>query len=138
MTARPAVSAGGDSYSYTWFEQAWSPAGAANIDAAKQFLAFLYSDKACEIFAKGGAIQPVLGIADSLEGDNQMFYSIYDNGAKAAMGGFAAYASVAGLGTTREVFLDPVNGLVNGTLTVDQWIADIKAASDLMRENLME
>ncbi len=138
MTAIPAVSEGGDSYSYTWFEQAWIPAGASNIDAAKQFLAFLYSDKACEIFAKGGAIQPVLDIANSLEGDNQMFYSIYDSGAKAAMGGFAAYNAVAGLGTVREVFFDPLNGLVSGTTTVDQWISDIKAASDLMRENLME
>lgn len=138
MTALPAVSEGGDCYSYTWFEQAWIPAGAANVDAAKQFIAFLYSDKACEIFAKGGAIQPVLGIADSLEGDNKMFYSIYDNGAKAAMGGFAAYSAVAGLGTTREVFLDPVNGLVSGTISVDQWISDIKAASDQMRANLME
>ena len=138
MTAIPAVSEGGDAYSYTWFEQAWIPAGASNIDAAKQFLAFLYSDKACEIFAKGGAIQPVLDIANSLEGDNQMFYSIYDSGAKAAMGGFAAYNAVAGLGTVREVFFDPLNGLVSGTTTVDQWISDIKAASDLMRENLME
>ena len=66
-----------------------------------------------------------------------MFYSIYDNGADAAMGNFAAYNAVAGLGTVREVFLDPVNGLVNGSVTVDQWVSDIKAASDQMRANLM-
>ena len=136
MTALPAVTAGGDGYSYTWFEQAWIPAGAKNVDAAKQFVAFLYSDKACEIFAAAGAIQPVLGIADKLEGDNVMFYSIYDNGAKAAMGNFAAYDSVAGLGTVREVFLDPVNSLVSGSLTQDEWVESIKAASDLMRANL--
>ena len=136
MTALPAVDAGGDGYSYTWFEQAWIPAGAENQDAAKQFVAFLYSDTACEIFAKGGAIQPVLGVADSLEGDNQMFYSIYDNGAKAAMGDFAAYNSVAGLGTVREVFFDPVNQLVSGQLTEQEWIDGIVAASDLMRANL--
>ena len=76
MTALPAVEKGGDSYSYTWFEQAWIPSGAENQDAAKLFVAFLYSDAACEIFAKSGAIQPVLGIADKLEGDNVMFYSI--------------------------------------------------------------
>lgn len=138
MTALPAVEAGGDGYSYTWFEQAWIPAGAEHQDAAKQFIAYLYSDKACEIFAKGGAIQPVLNIADKLEGDNKLFYSIYDNGAKAAMGNFAAYASVAGLGTVREVFLDPVNGLVSGTTTTEQWINDIKAASDQMRANLLQ
>ncbi len=136
MTALPAVEAGGAGYSYTWFEQAWIPSGAANVDAAKQFVAFLYSDVACEIFAEAGAIQPVLGIADGLEGDNQMFYSIYDNGAKAAMGNFAAYESVAGLGTVREVFFDPVNALVEGSITEEDWIAGITEASDLMRANL--
>ena len=136
MTALPAVTEGEAGYSFTWFEQAWIPSGAKNIDAAKQFVAFLYSDKACEIFAAAGAIQPVLGIADKLEGDNVMFYSIYDNGAKAAMGAFAAYNAVAGLGEPREVFMDPFNSLVEGNLTVEQWLADVKAASDTMRENL--
>ena len=138
MTALPAVEAGGDGYSFTWFEQAWIPSGAKNQDAAKQFVAFLYSDVACEIFAKYSAIQPVLGIADKLEGDNVMFYSIYDNGAKAAMGGFAAYKSVAGLGTIQEVFFDPINSLVEGTITKDQWIDSVKAATDVMRENIIK
>ncbi|MBR2044564.1 MAG: carbohydrate ABC transporter substrate-binding protein [Agathobacter sp.] len=136
MTALPAVAEGEAGYSFTWFEQAWIPSGAKNIDAAKQFVAFLYSDKACEIFAAAGAIQPVLGIADKLEGDNVMFYSIYDNGAKAAMGAFATYNSVAGLGDPRQVFMDPFNSVVEGNLTVEQWLTDIKAANDSMRENL--
>lgn len=136
MTALPAIAEGGDAYSYTWFEQAWIPEGSENKDAAKEFIAFLYSDAACEIFAKAGAIQPVLNIADKLEGDNQLFYSIYDNGAKAAIGAFAPYNSVAGLGTNREVFFDPVNGLVSGNTTAEDWINGIKTASDLMRENL--
>ena len=137
MTALPAAKAGGNGASYCWLEQAWIPAAAPNLDAAKQFVAFLYSDAACAIFAKGGAVQPVPGLTDNLEGDNKMFYAIYDNGADAAMGNFAAYEAVAGLGTVREVFLDPVNGLVNGSVTVDQWISDIKTASDQMRANLM-
>ena len=137
MTALPAAKAGGNGASYCWMEQAWIPAGAPNMDAAKQFVAFLYSDAACAIFAKGGAIQPVIGVAEGMEGDNKMFYSIYDNGADAAMGSFAAYNAVAGLGTVREVFLDPVNGLVNGSITEEEWIADVKAASDQMRANIM-
>ena len=146
MTALPAVKEGGDGYSFTWFEQAWIPKGSKNIDEAKQFIAFLYSDKACEIFANNKnaegepapAIQPVLGIADKLTGDNVMFYSIYDNGAKAAMGGFAAYKSVAGLGTIQEVFFDPINSLVEGKLTKEQWISNIKEATDKMRENIIK
>ena len=148
MTALPAVEKGGAGYSFTWFEQAWIPSGAKNVDGAKQFVAFLYSDKAADLFANtkykdaegnekvSGAFQPIIGIADKLEGDNKLFYSIYDNGAKAAMGGFAAYESVAGLGTVQEEFFDPVNSLVAGTLTLEQWKANIIKANDLMRENL--
>lgn len=137
MTALPAVKEGGDGYSYTWFEQAWIPAGAENIDAAKQFVAYLYSDTACKLFAEASAIQPVLGIADILEGDNKMFYSIYDNGAKAAMGNFAAFTAIPGV-ETYTVFQEPVNSLVSGSLTKEQWIADVKAASDQMRANLID
>ena len=135
MTALPAVEEGGAGYSYTWFEQAWIPAGAMNQDAAKQFIAFLYSDAACEIFATAGAIQPVLGIADKLEGDNVMFYSIYDNGAKAAMGNFAALNAIPGIELS-PVFFEPVNSVVSGQLTVDQWLENITAASEQMRANL--
>ena len=135
MTALPAVNAEGAGYSYTWFEQAWIPAGAANTDAAKQFIAFLYSDAACEIFAQSNAIQPVLGIAEKLTGDNVMFYSIYDNGAKAAMGNFAPFNAIPGLETS-TVFFEPVNSVVSGDLTVEAWLENIKAASDQMRANL--
>ena len=135
MTALPAVEEGGAGYSYTWFEQAWIPAGAMNQDAAKQFIAFLYSDVACEIFASAGAIQPVLGIADKLEGDNVMFYSIYDNGAKAAMGNFAAFNAIPGVELS-PVFFEPVNSVVSGQLTVEQWLENITAASEQMRANL--
>ena len=137
MTALPAVKAGGDQYSYTWFEQAWIPAGAEHQDAAKQFVAYLYSDEACKLFAESGAIQPVLGIADDLEGDNKMFYSIYDNGAKAAMGNFAAFSAIPGV-EVRTVFFDPVNSLVSGSMTEQQWIDGIKSASDQMRANIIE
>ena len=136
MTALPAITAGGDRYSYTFFEQMWIPKGAANKDAAKQFIAFMYSDTAADLFAEAGAAQPVTGIVDKLTGDNQIFYGIYDDGAKAALGAFASYKSVAGLGTQREVFFDPVNSLVSGDLTKDEWVSSIKTASDQMRANL--
>ncbi len=136
MTALPAAAEGGAGYSYCWFEQAWIPAGAANIDAAKQFVAFLYSDKAAEIFASAGAIQPINGVASMLEGDNVMFYSIYDSGAKAAMGNFAAYAAIPGIDNT-TVFFEPINSLVAGTLTIEEYQANIIAATEQMRANLM-
>ncbi len=135
FTALPAVTEGGDRYSYTWFEQLWIPSEAANKDAAKQFVAFMYSDVAAEIFAKGGAIQPIVGFADKLEGDNKIYYSIYDNGAKAALGSFAATDPVEGVNFADTVF-GTINSLVSGDKTQEQWIEQIKIDSDLLRQAL--
>lgn len=77
----------------------------------------------------------MLNIADKLEGDNQLFYSIYDNGAKAAMGNFATFTPIPGI-EVRGVFFDPVNSLVSGSMTEDDWIASVKSASEQMRVNL--
>lgn len=137
MTALPAAKAGGNGSSFCWIEQIWVPEGAENMDGGKQFVAFMYSDKAAEIFLKGGAVQPIEGITDKLDGDNKMFYSIYDNGADAAMGGFATTESVAGLGSIMEVYFDPVNTLVSDPSTKDAWINGIKSANDQYRAHLV-
>ena len=129
MTAVPA--AGTAPYSFCWFEQAWIPAGAEHIAEAEQFVAFLYSDKAAEIFASAGAMQPILGIADMLEGENVMFYSIYDNGAKAAMGGFAAFGEIPGVDVS-GTFFAPIDSLVAGTITIDDYAELVKTNSALM------
>ena len=134
MTAVPA--AGEASYSFCWFEQAWIPAGAEHIAEAEQFVAFLYSDKAAEIFASAGAMQPILGIADMLEGENVMFYSIYDNGAKAAMGGFAAFGEIPGVDVS-STFFAPIDSLVAGTITIEDYAELVKTNSALMREKLL-
>ena len=135
FTALPAVTAGGDRYSYTWFEQLWVPAEAQNKDAAAQFVAYVYSDEAAALFAKGGAIQPIVGFADTLEGDNRLFYSIYDNGAKAALGAFAATEPVEGVNFADTVF-GTVNSLVSGDKTQEQWVEQIKLDSDQLRQAL--
>lgn len=136
MTALPALDADSIGYSYTFLEQAWIPSGAEHIDEAKTFLSYLYSDEAASIFAKGGAVQPILGMTDQLEGDNKLFYSIYDNGAGAAMGGFAAYSPIPGIDNT-SVFFEPINSLVEGSLSIDEWRANIISATDQMRANLV-
>ena len=134
MTAVP--SAGEAPYSFCWFEQAWIPAGAEHITEAEQFVAFLYSDAAAKIFASAGAMQPILGIADMLEGENVMFYSIYDNGAKAAMGGFAAFAEIPGVDIS-GTFFAPIDSLVSGTITIEDYANTVKTNSALMRENVL-
>ena len=131
MTALPGF--GGDvaPYAYCWFEQAWIPAGAEHITEAEQFVAFLYSDKAAEIFASVGAMQPVVGIADKLEGENKVFFSIYDNGANACMGNFQAFGEIPGV-TVADTFFAPIDSLVAGTITINDYAELVKTNSAQM------
>ena len=133
MTAQPGFDANSAPYAYCWFEQAWIPAAAEHIAEAEQFVAFLYSDKAAEIFAPVGAIQPIVGVADGLEGENKVFYSIYDNGANACMGNFQAFGEIPGV-TVGDTFFAPIDSLVAGTMTIEQYAELVKTNSDLMRE----
>lgn len=135
FTALPAVSEGGDRYSYTWFEQVWIPAMAENQDMAKEFIAYLYSFDAAEIFAASNAIQPIVGLSETLEGDSQLFYSVYDNGAKAALGNFAATEAVEGVNIGDTLF-GTVNSLVTGDKTKAQWIEAIIKDSNALRDAL--
>lgn len=99
FTALPAVEEGGERTSYSFFEQIWMPKGAVNKDLGKQFIAYMYSDEAAEIFAAdGGAVQPISGMTDKLDGDMQIYYSIYDDGAIAVMDAFATTDPVEEIG----------------------------------------
>ena len=95
-------------------------------------MAFMYSDAAAKIFAEAGAIQPIQGLAETLEGENAMFYSIYETGAKAAMGGWAATDAVEGVNMGETLF-GSVNSLVSGNLSVADWTKAIVEANNALR-----
>jgi len=129
MTAVPG--AGNAPCSFCWIEQAWIPAAAEHIAEAEQFVAFLYSDKAASIFATAGAAQPIVGVADGMEGEQKMFYSIYDTGATSALGGFAAFAEIPGV-TVADTFFNPINSLVSGSITIEDYAELVKTNSAQM------
>lgn len=129
----PAMKTGGDRYSYTFFEQSWVPSGSANKELAKVFLSYLYSDEAAGIFASvGGAVQPIKGMTDKLSGDNQVYYSIYDNGAKAAIGTFATTKPVEGV-NIKEDLCSTMDSVVSGTKTVADWQAAVQKSCATLR-----
>lgn len=131
FTALPKLTEAGDAYSYTFFEQMYIPAGAREVELAKEFMAFMYSDEAAEItYQNCGAVQPVVGASDMLSADdeNKLYYTIYDSGAKAAMGGFAAAPPVPGVVLAaggEDILFGTVNSVVNGDTTAAQWQADV-------------
>ncbi|MDD7465703.1 MAG: carbohydrate ABC transporter substrate-binding protein [Actinomycetaceae bacterium] len=132
--ALPAFKAGGDRYSTTFFEQAWVPAKAANQAEAKQFVAFLYSDKAAEAFASTSspAFQPIVNATKFMPEDKKAVYGIYENGAKAAVGAMNTNFQLEGT-EWKDVFFKPIDSLVAGTMTQDQWVQGIKELNDKVR-----
>lgn len=130
MAPIPAASEDADRYAYTFLEHIWVPEAAENKEGAKDFIAFLYSDKAAEIFAKHGAVQPVKGINEKLPEDQQVFYNIYADGTLPGMGGFVSVESIEGvdLGGTLYGSFDSV---VSGDMTVEDWQ---KSVVDMMEK----
>jgi len=134
LTPLPAATAGAKRYLTTSVESVWIPSGAANKDAAKDFIAYLYSDEASKIFAKSSAIQPVKGIAATLTGESAEFYKLYEDPTVAALvGGFAGTAPVEGVDIKGTLF-DTANSIISKDKTEDQWQAALNDASEKLRQ----
>lgn len=130
----PAVKDGGDRAAFTFFEQSWIPAQAENPELAKKFMAYLYSDEAAEIFATGGgAIQPIKDVNKFItDEDSKMIFSIYDTGAIASMGGFAATEAVEGV-SMKETLFFTIDSIVSGNKTVTEWQDAVEEVSNQLR-----
>ncbi|WP_312458883.1 carbohydrate ABC transporter substrate-binding protein [Proteiniclasticum sp.] len=130
FTALPAVEKGGDRYSYTFFEQMYIPEGAKEADLAKEFIAYMYSDEAAKIiYEKSGAVMPVTTASSFMtdEDPNKLYYSVYDDGAKAAMGGFQSAPAVEGvdLVSSTGILFGTINSVATGDKTVDTWHQEV-------------
>lgn len=133
MTAVPAYDEGGEEYSFTFFEQLWIPSQAANVEAAKEFMTYVYSDEAAEIFMEAGAMQPIEGMVEKMNEDNQLFYSIYEEGALPAMGSFAATTPVPGVNMYDTLYAS-IDSVMSGDATVEACQSEVESASDQLRD----
>lgn len=129
----PSTDGSSKGFSTSFIEQMWVPKEAENKELAKEFVAFMYSDKAVDIFAKAGAAQPVVGVSEKLEGDNKTIYGVYDDGVTPVIGGFASTQPVEGANMAETLF-GTYNSIVSGDKTVDDWKAATEEVSDLFRD----
>ncbi|MFV0379286.1 MAG: carbohydrate ABC transporter substrate-binding protein [Anaerorhabdus sp.] len=125
----PPTSNGNDRYATTFKEEVYIPKGAANVDLAKKFIAFLYSDVATQLFIdNGGAVMPITN-ATSLISDetSKQFYALYEEGVKPNSVGFATVEPVEGvvIASGTGILYGTINSVVNGTKTVDEWYQDV-------------
>ncbi len=126
LAAVPVVEEGADQYVYTFLEQIFVPSQAENKELAKEFVAFMYSDKAAEIFASVHAAQPINGVTDVLLEEDKTNYSILD-GKSAATGGFVTVSSVEGVNINDIVFAG-YDAVASGSTSLEDWKASVKDA----------
>lgn len=119
--ALPSVD-GSERYAFSWIEQVFVSKDAKEPELAKEFLAYLYSDEATKAFIEnGGAVQPIDGVEELItDEDQKLFYSIYSDGAQPAVGGWAAAPAVEGV-DLKAIFLESVDSVANGDMTVEEW-----------------
>lgn len=135
----PALSEGDDMYLMSSVEEVYIPKDAANLDAAKDFLKFLYSDTAIKLNAeKTGGIPPVAGATELtktvLDPIVLSTFQAFDNGYKPYIGGFATVDSEI---IPKKTFYGHVNSIVDKKETVEEWIAACEKLSDDVRDALV-
>lgn len=127
MTAVPKVDASSDAYASTFSEEIYIPKGAKNVDTAKKFLAYLYTDEAAKaFFDNAGAVQPIEGSEKLIpSGDEkEVFYNIYKDGAHANSVGFASHEPVEGYDVV-DILYSTVDAVVTGQKSVDGWYEEV-------------
>ena len=135
LMAMPSVNKDTQRYAYSFFEQCFIPTDAKEKELAKEFIAYLYSDEATKIFVEnGGAVQPIEGAEEMIEDETQKsYYSIYEDGVKAALGGWAAAPSVEGVDMHKSLF-DTINSVANGDKSVEDWHKEVVEAAEKISE----
>lgn len=141
FTAAPAMSADDDKYVFTTLEEMYIPAAAKNIELAKQFLAFQYSDEAvklCAELAKG--IPPVVGAAEVLKeyvsGATYEAMAIYDKGYKPYIGGFAVVEDTSI--TPKQAFFGVAGPAMAGEVTAQEWVDQMVEMSEELVDKIVK
>lgn len=120
---------------YTFTEQMWVPADAPNMDLAKEFVKFMYSDEVVDICLNNKTtdkesgkesdtpvVVPVKAAADKLpDGVTKDCYAAATaDDVVAVTGKWATTAPIEGLDMAKAVY-GPVESINTGDMTVDEW-----------------
>ena len=120
---------------YTFTEQMWVPADAPNMDLAKEFVKFMYSDEVVDICLNNKTtdkesgkesdtpvVVPVKGAAYKLpDGVTKDCYAAATaDDVVAVTGKWATTAPIEGLDMAKAVY-GPVESINTGDMTVDEW-----------------
>ena len=128
MNAAPAIEKGGKRFVYSFFEHIWVPEAATNKKEAKEFLSFLYSDKAAAIFAKHNAAQPIQGVTSKLPAELQSLYKVVDEVDGVINGNFIATKPVEGVDMKATLY-GQIDSVASGQKSAADWQKSVEEVS---------
>ena len=135
MMAPPKFQESEDNYIYTFTEQMWVPEEASNMELAKEFIKFMYSDEVVDLMLNNKItdketgkeslvpiVAPVLGASDKLEdGTIKDTYTLASSkGYEAIAGTWATTKAINGFDMKATVY-GAIDSLNTGQLTVDDY-----------------
>ena len=133
LTPPPVMNAGDTRYIMSAVEQLSIPADAPNVENAKLFLRFLYTDEVIALYAEhAGAVMATVNgleiaqpfITDGLYG---MFGAYNQEGAGSLVVDFMSAPEDSIININEEIF-GPVQEVLNGEMTAEVWAEQIDAA----------
>lgn len=150
MMAPPKFAADEPNYIYTFTEQIWVPADAPNMDLAKEFIKFMYSDTVVDLMLanevtdketgeKSAApiVSPVIGASDALpEGPVKDTYTLAaSDGYEAVAGAWATTKAIDGFDMKGTVY-GAIDALNTGDMTKDAYLKQLQDAWTKLLENV--
>lgn len=139
--APPAFKEGDTPYVTTTIEQMYIPAKSDQVELAKEFLAFQYTDAMVQKNAEiAKAVVPVKGAVEkaksSLDASGYESYKVVEEGAKLIPLSFKPTNSK--LDFRNDSLFGPVGSIINKELTVDEWINNLESDSQTLAKEVVE
>nr|WP_307993174.1 carbohydrate ABC transporter substrate-binding protein [uncultured Niameybacter sp.] len=141
FTAVPVFNKEDTKYIFTTLEEMYIPLASDQVDLAKEFLKFQYSDEAVALNAKNAkGIPPVKGAAEQLKEvvspATYETYKLFDQGYVPSI---LRFASVQGteLNPRKELYAQ-VASVMNGEMRAADWAAHMEKVSDSVRDYVVK
>lgn len=132
----PPATEGSDQYVSTMIEEMYIPGNSDNIETAKEFMRFLYSDEMVEANAKlNQAVVPTKGAVDMakeyIPASNYDCLKVFDTGVKPIIEAWKTVENTE-INMREEVF-GKAGSVFNGETSAKTWAESLKASNDKVR-----
>jgi N-acetylglucosamine transport system substrate-binding protein len=139
LMAPPVFSEKDTRYALTGFQFIFIPKKAKNPELAKEFLRYMYSGKGASIMAeKASQVAPVQGVVEKLKAVLSKtvynFAKVYDDGTATLIADWKPLPAGTKLNYQREIYENSMTDVINGQMTVDQWVEKLETVTKQLRE----